>query len=238
MAVSKLLRRRYIVLVISALALVLAGSASAGEGKIALGAKMYDKWFKVIGVPKPEDTHKSLPSSNSKKKGNATHRCKACHGWDYSGKDGAYATGSYQTGITGVRAFAGANPADVVAILKDATHGFEGAMLAGDMAAIATFVTEGQVDMDKYIDRASKKFTGDAAQGKEYYATICVNCHGADGMLPKDMALLGEVANKKPWEVLHKVLNGQPGENMPGLRALPAQVAADVGAYAQTLPAE
>ena len=154
------------------------------------------------------------------------------------GKDGAYATGSYQTGITGIRSFAGGNPADVVAILKDARHGFDGAMSAAEMAVLATFVTEGQVDMDKYINRATKKFAGDPAQGKEYYGTICVNCHGADGMLPKDMPPLGELSNKNPWEILHKVLNGQPGEKMLGLRAMPMQVAADVGAYIQTLPVE
>ncbi|MBT3926393.1 MAG: hypothetical protein HOM52_08880 [Rhodospirillaceae bacterium] len=238
MLLIKMFRRKYIVLVISAFALVLVNTASADEGTIALGAKMYDKWFKVVEAPKPDDTHMSWPSSNSKKKGNATHRCKACHGWDYLGKDGAYATGSYQTGITGIRSFAGGNPADVVAILKDARHGFDGAMSAAEMAVLATFVTEGQVDMDKYINRATKKFAGDPAQGKEYYGTICVNCHGADGMLPKDMPPLGELSNKNPWEILHKVLNGQPGEKMLGLRALPMQVAADVGAYIQTLPVE
>mgnify|MGYP000090631183 FL=1 len=235
---SRLWTRRCIVMTIAALSFVFANVAYADEGTIALGGKMYDKWFKVVGAPKPEETHVAWPSSNTKKKGNATHRCKACHGWDYLGKDGAYSSGSYQTGIAGVRSFDGGNPVDVVAILKDSTHGFGSDMSDANLMALATFVTEGQVDMDKVIDREAKTFAGDPVQGKEYYGTMCVNCHGADGMLPKDMPPLGKLSNKNPWEVMHKILNGQPGEGMPGLRALPMQVTSDVGAYIQTLPKE
>jgi thiosulfate dehydrogenase len=31
-----------------------------------------------------------------------------------------------------------------------------------------------------------------------------------------------------PWEVMHKILNGQPDEEMPALRALDRQVVADI----------
>lgn len=213
-----------------------ATTAFADEGLLAHGGKLYDKWFLVIGAPKPPDTHMSWPKTNTKKKGNATHRCKSCHGWDYMGKDGAYATGSYDTGITGVRKHDGGDPAAIVAILKDATHGYAGKMDAATMNALAMFVTRGQVDMDKYIDRSTKKIMGDVAKGKDYYGTLCVNCHGDNGMLPKDMPALGLLGHKNPWEVMHKVLNGQPAEGMPGLRALPLQVTVDVLAYLQTLP--
>ena len=214
----------------------LVSSAFADEGKIALGGKLYDKWFKVINAPTPKDTHMSWPKSNTKKKGNATHRCKSCHGWDYMGKDGAYASGSYKTGIPGVRNHAGGDAAKVISVLKDATHGYAGKMDDASMSAIAMFVTKGQVDMDKYIDRKTKKAKGNTTKGMDYYSTLCINCHGADGMLPKDMPPLGALSNKNPWEIMHKVLNGQPGEGMPGLRALPIAVTADIGAYLQTLP--
>jgi len=217
---------------------LMATPASADEGTIARGGKLYDKWFKVIGAPKPPDTHMSWPSSNTKKKGNATHRCKSCHGWDYMGKDGAYASGSYKTGIVGLRKFAGGNAADVIAAMKDKTHGYGGKIGDADLTALAMFVTLGQVDMDKYIDRKSKKAKGNSTQGKEYYNTLCINCHGADGKLPKEMPPLGKLSNKNPWEMMHKILNGQPGEGMPGLRALPYEVTADVNAYLQTLPKE
>ncbi|MEO1920034.1 MAG: hypothetical protein ABGW81_10105, partial [Paracoccaceae bacterium] len=68
--------------------------------------------------------------------------------------------------------------------------------------------------------------------------TICSNCHGADGSLPKDMPLLGALANKNPWEIIQKIMNGQPAENMPALRAFGPQVSTDVLAYLQTLPVE
>ncbi|MBT7758610.1 MAG: hypothetical protein HN732_14870 [Rhodospirillaceae bacterium] len=221
---------------ISAIALLMANAAVADEGTIARGGKLYDKWFKVVKAPKPKDTHMSWPKSNTKKKGNATHRCKSCHGWDYMGKDGAYASGSYKTGITGVRKYNGGDTADVIAIMNDKTHGYSGKMADDDMMALAMFVTKGQVDMDKYIDRKTKKAMGDVAKGKDYYNTLCINCHGAKGTLPKDMPLLGKLSNKNPWEMMHKILNGQPAEGMPGLRALPLQITADVNAYLQTLP--
>jgi len=213
-----------------------AGQATADEGTLALGGKLYDKWFKVVKAPTPKDTHMSWPASNTKKKGNATHRCKSCHGWDYMGKDGAYASGSYKTGISGLRGFAGGDASKVLAVLKDKTHGYAGKMDDSAMNALAMFVTQGQVDMDAYIDRAAKKAKGNAAKGKDYYGTLCVNCHGAEGKEPKDMPALGGLSNKNPWEVLHKILNGQPGEGMPGLRALPLDVSSDVLAYLQTLP--
>lgn len=220
----------------AALAVGAFAPASADEGAIAHGGKLYDKWFKVIKAPTPKETHMSWPASNTKKKGNATHRCKSCHGWDYMGKDGAYASGSYKTGITGLRNHAGGDPAKVVAVLNDKTHGYGGKMDGATMSALAMFVTQGQVDMDKYIERKSKKAMGNPAKGKDYFGTLCVNCHGADGMLPKDMPALGGLSNKNPWEVMHKILNGQPGEGMPALRALPLQVTADVLSYLQTLP--
>jgi len=217
-------------------ALLLGTPAAADEGTIARGGKLYDKWFKVIGAPKPADTHMSWPKSNTKKKGNATHRCKSCHGWDYMGKDGAYASGSYKTGIGGLRKYAGGNATDVIAAMKDKNHGYDGKIPELEMAAIAMFVTQGQVDMDKYIDRKTKKAMGNAAKGKSYYGTICVNCHGVDGKLPKDMPPLGKLSNKNPWEIMHKILNGQPKEGMPGLRSLPIAVTADINAYLQTMP--
>jgi len=48
---------------------------------------------------------------------------------------------------------------------------------------------------------------------------------------------LGSVADNGP-EMLHKVLNGQPGEAMPALRALDPQIAADIAVYLTRLPAK
>lgn len=211
---------------------------AADEGAIARGGKLYDKWFAVIGAEKPKDTHSAWPASNTKKKGNTTWRCKSCHGWDLMGADGAYASGSYKTGIKGVNGMAGADLDKIVAILKDDTHQLSGKMSDGDFMDLAMFVSAG-VDMDMYIERSSKAPKGgDAARGANYFNTICAGCHGSDGMLPKEMEkpLGGLMSN--PWEVMHKILNGQPGEEMPALRALDPQITVDIMAHLTTLPKE
>jgi len=216
-----------------------ASPASSEEmvSSIARGGLLYDKWFKVIGAQKPQETHKLWPASNTKKAGNVTWRCKSCHGWDLKGKDGAYSKGSYKTGIVGLEAMANVENAKIIAIMKDSKHGYAGMMAEQDFTDLANFVSKGQVDMSKYIDYASKTIKGDAAKGEAYYNTICAKCHGADGTLPKDMEeTVGELINGNPWEILHKTLNGQPSETMPALRAFDTQVSVDILAYGKSLP--
>jgi len=212
--------------------------AAEEVSSIARGGKLYDKWFKVIGAPKPENTHPAWPASNTKKKGNATHRCKACHGWDMMGKDGAYASGSYKTGIKGLKNMAGGSNDKVIAAMKDSTHGFDGKMGDQDFTDLANFVTKGQFDIDAVIDRASKQARGDGAKGERYYNTVCVGCHAKDGMEPEDMKPLGALANKNPWEIIQKIQNGQPDEAMPAMRAFDLQVSVDILTHLQTLPKE
>ena len=77
-------------------------SASEIQESLIRGGKLYDKWYAVIKAKGPNETHPAWPASNTKKKGATTWRCKSCHGWDYQGKDGAYASGSYTTGIKGI----------------------------------------------------------------------------------------------------------------------------------------
>ena len=206
---------------------------------IARGGLLYDKWFQVIGAKKPTDTHPAWPSSNTKKKGNATHRCKSCHGWDLMGKDGAYASGSYKTGIKGLRDFEGAPAGKIIAAMKDSTHGYSGKMDQQDFMDLANFVSKGQVNMDDIIDRETKLAKGgNTAKGAAYYNTVCAGCHFKDGKEPKDMPPLGALSHKNPWEIIHKVMNGQPGEKMPAMRAFDLQVTVDILAYLQTLPKE
>lgn len=217
------------------------GLATAEEmdSSIARGGRLYDKWFKVIKAPKPAETHSAWPASNTKKKGNATHRCKSCHGWDVMGKDGAYASGSYKTGIGGLKAMNGKSNDAVIAAMKDDRHGYAGQMGDQDFTDIANFVTKGQFDIDTFINRETKAANGDAAKGAAYYNTVCAGCHGLEGREPKDMGItLGGLSHKNPWEVIQKIMNGQPAEAMPAMRAFGPQVSTDIIAYMQTLPTE
>jgi cytochrome c553 len=215
---------------------VLPAFAADEASSIARGGKLYDKWYAVIGAEKPKDTHPAWPASNTKKKGDATHRCKSCHGWDLMGKDGAYASGSYQTGIGGLTQMSGAPESKIISVMKDNTHDYAGKMSEQDFQDLANFVSKGQFDIDAVIDRKTKMARGDAAQGERYYNTVCAGCHNLDGKEPKDMEPLGKLSNKNPWEVIQKILNGQPNEKMPAMRAFDLQVSVDLLAYLQSLP--
>lgn len=212
------------------------GFGAETESAMARGGRLYDKWFAENKAPKPTTDHPAYPHKGGKYGKDASWRCKECHGWDYKGKDGAYAKGGHATGIKGINGAAGKDPAAIVAILKDKNHGYTEAMLsAKDMNDLALFVSKGQVDMGKYVDSATNKPRGNGAKGEAYYNTLCAGCHGIDGKKIKDAPPLGSVANNGV-EMLHKILNGQPGEAMPALRALDPQIAADIAVHLQTLP--
>jgi thiosulfate dehydrogenase len=208
---------------------------------IARGGRLYDKWYK-------ESTEANAPNTPnpSYPKGGAYHgkkssdwRCKECHGWDYLGVEGAYVSGKHHTGIKGVRGKEGAAIEEIIAILKDSNHGYGNTSLAEqDYRDLALFVSKGQIDMSVYINSETKSGKGDITKGKGYYETICANCHGLDGMLDDQMPPMGKLANENPWEVIHKLMNGQPKEEMPALRAFNPQVAADILTYTQSLPKE
>lgn len=234
---------------ISALPLVfgllsLAAHAETSDAySIARGGQLYDKWFKVAeNAAQPNRPHPTYPENGAYYgKEGADWRCKECHGWDYKGRDGVYSAGKHHTGIPGIAAGSGQDPAAIVAMLKGETHGYDElntGLTDRDLLDLARFVSSGQVDMDQYIDRESKVAKGDIQRGQAAFETICANCHGLDGTYDDMMPPVGELANDNPWEVLHKIINGQPDAEMPAMRALDRQLAADILTFAQTLPKE
>ena len=223
-----------------AVAVLVAPPVAAGEmeSSYARGGKLYDKWYKVVDVGAPKASHPLYPSDKKyAKKAKSNWRCKECHGWDYKGVDGAYASGKHSTGIKGVAGMKGADPAKVVAVLKGADHGYGDRLSDEDMTDLANFITAGLTDMDQYIDPVTKMpIGGDATRGAGYFNTVCANCHASDGTKPKEMgkSLASQMGN--PWEVMHKIVNGQPDEKMPALRAFGMQPVLDIMAHVATLP--
>jgi thiosulfate dehydrogenase len=209
--------------------------------EIARGGQLYDDWAKVLGKELPKETHPAYPASG-KQKGGGTWRCKECHGWDYKGADGAYAKGSHQTGIKGLRAMVGADPKAILKIMTDNTHRYTEAMISrSEMEKLAVFVSLGQIDMDLHVDRVTRKSRGDAGRGAPVYQTICAVCHGFEGKnmnfgKPDDPEYVGTVARQNPWEFIHKARFGQPGIPMISLITLPDATIADLLALTQTLP--
>ena len=249
------LRRVLLLGVVGAVTLPLAIGLKAQEPKetdvfaIARGGQLYDKWWTVLDAKVPSMTHRSYPS-DGREKDTITWRCKECHGWDYRGKDGAYSKGRHFTGIIGIRGKAGAKPADIAKILRDRTHNYPLSFLPDKAVdSLARFVSAGQIDMDRYIDRNTKTAKGNPTSGAKFYETVCILCHGRDGKLlnlvdADDPAVaegpvyVGTVAQADPWRTLHKIRNGQPGTPMISLMALSVQDQVNILAYVQTLPAK
>ena len=208
---------------------------------IARGGQLYDKWWAVMEADAPKTTHPAYPAAG-KQKGAATWRCKECHGWDYKGKDGAYGKGSHFTGIKGISGATGLDANKLHDVIMDKTHGYTGTTIPHSaMEKLVLFIGRGQVDMDKYIDRQTKKARGNPSRGGALFQTVCAICHGFDGKTinfgdDKNPEYVGTVASENPWEALHKIRNGQPGVPMIALAALGDQDHVDILAYAQTLP--
>ncbi len=235
------------------------GAEGEGEGEgegepeeflnadVVRGGAMYDKWWVVAGADEPTEDHPfwALQDTNERS-GNDTWRCKECHGWDYKGVGGAYATGSHMTGFAGIFGTAmGAQ--EVFDLIKDG-HGLGNAGLTDDdVWDLARFVLQGQIDTDDIIDETNA-FTGDVANGETLYNdgvgtnAACTLCHGADGKTLDfgEGEFLGTLANGNPWETQHKIRFGHPGTAMPATAAIDATLedVADVGAFSQTLPVE
>jgi thiosulfate dehydrogenase len=225
---------------IGAFVLGLSGQIQAAEiqSSIARGGTLYDKWFKVLDTDAPEKSNSLYPVDKKyADKPGANWRCKECHGWDYQGVNGAYSSGKHSTGIVGINGASGQSADAIITTVTGEAHGYAGLLADEDLIDLANFVGQGQVDMDKYIDRASKMPKGDAVKGEAYFNTICAKCHGFEGNLPDDMKPFGKQMGN-PWEVMHKILNGQPGEDMPALRALDHQITADIMSYMVSLPEE
>ncbi len=228
------------------------GAAQAPPASVAHGGALYDKFWVISEAARPKTTHPlwtQRPDTESNKRtGATTWRCKECHGWDYKGVDGAYAEGSHKTGFPGVLGTK-LDEAAIIASLADA-HGYREAGLTDtDLKSLAMFVRTGLLDTAKHIDDAGA-FRGDVARGKTLYEKglggneSCVACHGKQGLkVPKGAPpdyeeYVGKIANKNPWEFLHKVRFGHPGSKMPAAHGTRAslQDIMDLGAYSQTLP--
>ncbi len=207
------------------------------ESSKARGAQLYDNWYAVIDAEPPTTMHPLYPASGQyAAKPKANWRCKECHGWDYRGAAGAYESGKHATGIKGIDGAKDRSTDEITALLKAPEHAYGDKLSTADLSDLVTFIQAGQLDMDDFIDRASKEpINGDAAQGAAYYNTLCAQCHGRDGKEPNRMKPFRKQMGN-PWEVMHKILNGQPNEEMPALRALDRQVVVDIMSHMATLP--
>lgn len=203
---------------------------------IARGGRLYDDWQVEAGARRQSLPHPAYPATAYfAKDAQLTWRCKECHGFDYQGNQGDYASGNHATGIKGIRGMAGADPARIATILRDPKHQYGAVLKTRDLQDLANFVSAGQVDMNAAIDRQSRRIRGDAARGGGPYVTLCANCHGVDGQLIATRPL-GRSVKTNPWGSLHTIVNGHPDEKMPALRELGMPLLLDILAHVQGFP--
>ncbi|PJB67562.1 MAG: hypothetical protein CO094_03645 [Anaerolineae bacterium CG_4_9_14_3_um_filter_57_17] len=206
------------------------------------GAHLYDNWTKAIGADVPAENQPLWATQTTNTRtGNDTWRCKECHGWDYLGVDGRYASGSHMTGFPGVISSAGKTPEELVAALKGENHDFSPYLGDAQMNALVSFIQQMQ-DLKPYIND-DKTVNGDAEKGKVLFNGTCAMCHGEDGTAidfddGEGVEYVGTLAADNPWEGFNKIAYGQPAAPMPAGINLgwSWQDIADLLAYAQTLP--
>ena len=127
--------------------------------RISRGGQLYDNWWKTTTTTvKPVDNHPLWSQQNvNKRKGYSTYRCKECHGWDYKGKDGAYAKGSHYTGFSGVyEASQKKSVQELEGALKGSTnkeHDFSRYLSKEDISDLALFLKKGLINTDRYLDK-------------------------------------------------------------------------------------
>lgn len=228
--------------------LALASELPGPRPDLVAGAQLYDKWYAALGVDAPQGDMPlwSRQASNTRS-GAETWRCAECHGWDYKGAQGAYATGSHATGFPGLLETGARMSGDeIVARLKgskEAQHDFSPYIPDSAMQKIAAFLKEGLIDDSEYINPLSLKvIDGDQAHGKELYEATCATCHGAEGtqIIFRTEGVdetLADVANRDPFRFLHRTRFGVAGTEMPvgyELGWAPAD-GRDVLMYAQSL---
>lgn len=251
----------------AALAVVLCagcgGSTSSStpyqRADLVRGARLFDNWMKekrlTLTTPNPGYALTQGKSTSV----TASWRCNECHGWDYRGKDGAYATGSHFTGVIGVLDARADPPEEVFDTVRNGVEGK--AMTAfgkqqfsdADIWDLAKFLREGTIDLKANTDATGNLVGGDAVAGKvlyeqglpgtDYYQT-CAYCHGTDGRrvnfhtAPQAPEYLGTVTDS-PAQFVHHVRFGYAGGNvMPAHhdRGWTVKNVLDVLAYAETLP--
>jgi thiosulfate dehydrogenase len=247
--------KRLLPVTITTLVLMIIGTSIAFASEIqdpgvdlVVGAQLYDKWYAALGIPAPQgDMPIWSRQSTNTRSGAETWRCSECHGWDYKGVDGAYASGSHYTGFPSIiRVTADKTEEDIVAHLKggnDPAHDFSNYLDDDAMEQVAIFLKEGLIDDSQYIDSISLKvINGNMEHGGELYVATCAECHGEDGtkIIFRTEGVdetLSDVANRDPFRFLHRTRFGVAGTEMPvgyEMGWTPAD-GRDVLMYAQTL---
>lgn len=112
------------------------------------------------------------------------------------------------------------------------------------MLRVATFVSQGLVDMRDFIDLETRSVLADAGdpdRGRAIFQTTCAACHGFDGRAldwgsGDEHNFVGTEAAALPDEVFNKLSNAHPGAAMINMRAFPVEDRISLLRYIASLP--
>jgi len=215
--------------------------------KASGGGQLYDKWYSVLAVKTPDgDMPLWKNQTTNTRKGASTWTCRECHGLDYLGAAGMYATGAHKTGFPGIFAAAAKSEQDLTAALKgqtDPKHDFSKVLNDAQISALVHWVKNEMFDVASKVKPDGVSVDGDKVHGQALFEQTCIQCHGKDGKLlnfktPDAPEYVGTVASTQPQDCMHRVAFGVPGFPMSAAidLGMSVQDIADVCAYSQTLP--
>ncbi len=225
-----------------------APAASTLVGDMIRGGKLYDNWWTETDQDAPTENQPLWKTQTTNtRKGSSTWRCAECHGWDYKGVNGSYATGSHKTGFVGVLQDKGKSPEEILAALKGKTnpdHDFSTVLEEQDLIDLALFISQGTMDVSTVLnDDGSPK--GNAADGKQKFDDVCSACHGPNGTAidfaaGSKIEYLADPGNSNPFQFVHRMRVGVAVWPMPSAieNKFTDQDLANVLAYVRTLPHE
>ncbi len=237
------------------------------KGAVILGGRLYDNWIAESGggstVPTLENPiaefmegNKPTPVVDSpyvnfiKLSKGDQYRCTTCHGFDYLGSEFS------DVGI--MDAANNKTVEEIQAIIRDGiiftvgttttekktttVHDFKSKLSEAKISALAAFIKYGVVDIGDYFYAFGPISKGNAIRGGTLFdgaKARCSECHGTEGKTGTGSAneFVGTIGYNEPFEMLHKIRFGQPGELMPSIYRsdLTTQDAGDVMAYTQKL---
>lgn len=218
--------------VMALIEVLLADLALAGgliEGDPVLGGLLYDDWTVVSEViPTGEHGLWGIQSTNEAI-GVQTWLCNECHGWDYKGEGGEYATGEHYTGFLGlVNASRLLSQNQTLEFMKggvDARHDFTNWLTDDQLLDLSAFLKLEIINLAHYVDYETfeARIETDPARGELLYNRTCGSCHGDDGTnllmgVTGSKITLSEYGKTKPFALIHKTRFGQPGvSGMPAV---------------------
>lgn len=229
---------------------IAAPASQSDQDLIIRGAQLYDDWTKIVTPPPTLARNQPIwdTQKTSTLSGVDTWRCVSCHGWDYKGSSGAFRSGPYFTGFPGVFEDRSKTAAEIDGFLHGvgtSSHDYSAYLSTSDIESLISFIQNGLIEDNQYIDPVSLKVLGgDLQSGQKLYSDTCAKCHGEDGRQiqfryeGQDINL-GKLAVQDPWRFLHRTRFGTaraPEMVIGATLGWTAQEGRDVLLYAQTLP--